>query len=117
LYEDEITGYLISGPSNSPEHGGLVMGPTMDHQIIRSLFKAFVLASRLVGDESALPRKVEGMIGRIAPNMKGQYGQLQEWLEDKDSPKDQHRHLSVCLRRACMNRFEGCGIVGRRGGT
>ena len=30
--------WLISGPSNSPETGGLVMGPTMDHQIIRNLF-------------------------------------------------------------------------------
>lgn len=94
LYEDEITGYLISGPSNSPENGGLVAGPTMDHQIIRALFKAYVLASRLVGDDSELPRKAQGMIGKIAPNMKGQYGQLQEWLEDKDSPENQHRHLS-----------------------
>ena len=30
--------WLISGPSGSPEIGGLVMGPTMDHQIIRDLF-------------------------------------------------------------------------------
>lgn len=94
LYEDEITGYLISGPSNSPENGGLVMGPTMDHQIIRSLFKAFVLASQLVGDESELTSKAAGMIDRIAPNMKGKHGQLQEWLEDKDNPENKHRHVS-----------------------
>ena len=94
LYEDEITGYLISGPSNSPENGGLVMGPTMDHQIIRSLFEAVVLASRLVGDDSDVPKKAAGMIDRIAPNMKGQHGQLQEWLEDKDNPKSTHRHVS-----------------------
>jgi alpha-L-fucosidase 2 len=94
LYEDEITGYLISGPSNSPENGGLVMGPTMDHQIIRSLFRAFVLASRLVGDENDLFAKAAGMIPSIAPNMKGRYGQLQEWLEDKDDPSNKHRHVS-----------------------
>jgi alpha-L-fucosidase 2 len=94
LYEDEITGYLISGPSNSPENGGLVMGPTMDHQIIRSLFEAVVLASRLVGDDSDLPAKVAGMVDRVAPNMKGQHGQLQEWLEDKDNPGNTHRHVS-----------------------
>ena len=34
------------------------------------------------------------MIPRIAPNMKGQYGQLQEWLEDKDNPNNKHRHVS-----------------------
>lgn len=106
LYEDEITGYLISGPSNSPENGGLVMGPAMDHQIIRSLFEAFVLASRLVADESELPRKAEAMIEKIAPNMKGQYGQLQEWLEDKDNPQNRHRHLSHL-----WGVFPGCDIT------
>jgi alpha-L-fucosidase 2 len=94
LYEDEITGFLISGPSNSPENGGLVMGPTMDHQIIRSLFKAYILASKLLGDDGELQDKAVAMIERIAPNRIGQYGQLQEWLEDKDNPKNKHRHLS-----------------------
>ncbi len=94
LVEDKITGYLISGPSNSPENGGLVMGPTMDHQIIRSLFKAYVLASQLVGDNGPLPEKAAGMIDSIAPNMIGKHGQLQEWLEDKDDPDNKHRHVS-----------------------
>ena len=30
----------------------------------------------------------------IAPNLIGQYGQLQEWLEDKDDPENKHRHVS-----------------------
>jgi alpha-L-fucosidase 2 len=33
LIEDPKTEWLISTPSNSPENGGLVAGPTMDHQI------------------------------------------------------------------------------------
>jgi alpha-L-fucosidase 2 len=32
-------GLAVSCPSNSHENGGLVSGPTMDHQIIKSLFK------------------------------------------------------------------------------
>ena len=40
LVKSPSKGWLISGPSNSPEQGGLVMGPTMDHQIVRSLFGA-----------------------------------------------------------------------------
>lgn len=94
LYEDEITDHLISGPSNSPENGGLVMGPTMDHQIIRSLFTAYLQAGRLLGEKSALATTVEGMLPRIAPNKIGRHGQLQEWLEDKDNPKNTHRHVS-----------------------
>src|SRR5690606_39488285 len=33
LVKDAKTGWLVSSPSNSPENGGLVKGPTMDHQI------------------------------------------------------------------------------------
>ena len=45
--------WLITGPSNSPEQGGLVMGPTMDHQIMRSLFGAVIAASRSCSDVDA----------------------------------------------------------------
>jgi alpha-L-fucosidase 2 len=31
---------------------------------------------------------------QIAPLQIGRYGQLQEWLEDKDDPNNQHRHVS-----------------------
>ncbi|MEO7766911.1 MAG: glycoside hydrolase family 95-like protein, partial [Ferruginibacter sp.] len=31
---------------------------------------------------------------RLAPMHIGQYGQLQEWLDDIDNPKDNHRHIS-----------------------
>jgi len=34
------------------------------------------------------------MHARIAPNQIGKHGQLQEWLEDKDDPKSDHRHVS-----------------------
>ena len=34
------------------------------------------------------------MVDKIAPNQIGQYGQLQEWLEDKDDPENKHRHVS-----------------------
>jgi len=94
LYEDPLTGWLISGPSNSPEQGGLVMGPTMDHQIIRSLFKACIEAARILDTDKEFAAKLATMVPRIAPNQVGQYGQLQEWTEDKDDPKNQHRHVS-----------------------
>jgi alpha-L-fucosidase 2 len=86
--------WLISGPSNSPEHGGLVMGPTMDHQIIGSLFGHVIEASRVLGVDDDLRAKLTDMRARIAPNQIGRYGQLQEWLEDIDNPQDRHRHVS-----------------------
>jgi alpha-L-fucosidase 2 len=94
LVKDPITGFLISGPSNSPEQGGLVMGPTMDHQIVRSLFAATARAASILRCDAEFAAKLDSMRGQIAPNMVGRHQQLQEWLEDKDDPKNQHRHVS-----------------------
>jgi alpha-L-fucosidase 2 len=123
LVEDPVTKSLISTPSNSPEQGGLVAGPAMDHQIIRSLFKACVEASEILGKQTSphslvgtsgplvrtgeppiptgtalsdtvLVERLRGQVARIAPNTIGRHGQLQEWMEDKDDPKNQHRHVS-----------------------
>lgn len=86
--------WLITGPSNSPEQGGLVMGPTMDHQIVRGLFGGVVAASRLLNTDPELRRQLMDLRERIAPNQIGKHGQLQEWLEDVDDPENQHRHVS-----------------------
>jgi alpha-L-fucosidase 2 len=94
LVEDPKTKWLISGPSNSPEQGGLVMGPTMDHQLIRSLFAACSEAARVLGTDAEFAAKLDALRPRIAPNQIGKHGQLQEWLEDKDDPNNKHRHVS-----------------------
>ena len=94
LIKDPKTGWLISTPSNSPENGGLVAGPTMDHQIIRDLFSNCIEAAVILGVDKDFREKLAELRSRIAPNQIGQYGQLQEWLEDKDDPKNQHRHIS-----------------------
>ncbi len=94
LVEDPRSGNLISTPSNSPEQGGLVAGPTMDHQIIRSLFRACIEASEILEVDEPFRKQLADMVPRIAPNHIGQHGQLQEWLEDKDDPNNHHRHVS-----------------------
>ncbi|UCC43191.1 MAG: hypothetical protein JSU65_08550 [Candidatus Zixiibacteriota bacterium] len=86
--------WLISGPSNSPEIGGLVMGPTMDHQIIRSLFSWTIESAQILNVDAEFAARLAKLRGRIAPNQIGRHGQLQEWLEDKDDPKNKHRHIS-----------------------
>ncbi len=86
--------WLISGPSNSPEHGGLVMGPTMDHQIIRNLFANTMEAAKILNVDNELVSELDEKRAKIAPNQIGQYGQLMEWMEDVDNPKDDHRHVS-----------------------
>ncbi len=94
LVEDPLTGWLVSGPSNSPEQGGLVMGPTMDHQIIRVLFRACIEAARVLDTDAAFAAQLGKLLPRIAPNQVGRHNQLQEWVEDKDDPGNTHRHVS-----------------------
>jgi len=94
LIEDPQTSWLISSPSNSPEQGGLVAGPTMDHQIIRDLFSNCIEAAKILDVDEDFRRKLTELQGRIAPNQIGRRGQLQEWLEDRDNPNNKHRHIS-----------------------
>jgi alpha-L-fucosidase 2 len=94
LVKDPKTGWLISTPSNSPEQGGLVAGPTMDHQIIRSLFDCTVKASGILGVDEEFAEHLTQIRNQIAPNQIGRLGQLQEWLQDIDSPDNTHRHVS-----------------------
>ena len=94
LVKDPKTGKLVSGPSNSPEQGGLVMGPTMDHQIIRNLLADTIAAADTLGVDKDFAAQLRTVRAEIAPNQIGQHGQLQEWMEDKDDPKNTHRHVS-----------------------
>ena len=94
LVETPDGGLLITGPSNSPENGGLVMGPTMDRQIVRNLFGNTIAAAAILGIDADFAAELESLRRRIAPNAVGRLGQLQEWLEDIDDPANKHRHVS-----------------------
>jgi len=91
---DPATGWLISPLSNSPEIGGLVAGPSMDHQIVRALFHATTQASQILDVDADLRAQLLETRERIAPNQIGRHGQLQEWLVDGDDPEEKHRHVS-----------------------
>ena len=86
--------WLVSGPSNSPETGGLVMAPTMDHQIIRNLFSNTIETASILGVDPQFVDVLKQTRSKIAPNLIGKHGQLQEWLIDQDDPENEHRHVS-----------------------
>jgi alpha-L-fucosidase 2 len=78
----------------------------MDHQIIRNLFSNCIDASEILNVDAEFRDKLRKMRARIAPNQIGRHGQLQEWLEDKDDPKNKHRHVSHL-----WGLFPGCEIT------
>lgn len=94
LVKDPATGLLISGPTNSPEHGGLVMGTAMDHQIIRDLYSACIQASEILNVDGELREVMKANRKQLMPNKIGRFGQLQEWTVDIDDTTNKHRHVS-----------------------
>lgn len=99
LVEDPKRGSLITSPSISPEHrhrGGtsLCAGPTMDMQVLRDVFGACIEAGKILGLDAEFRGKLDRARKRLAPMQVGRHGQLQEWLDDWDSPTDTHSHVS-----------------------
>jgi alpha-L-fucosidase 2 len=94
LVRDPKTGWLVTTPSFSPEQGTLCAGPTMDNQLIRSLWQTTVAAARVLGTDADLAAQLEKLLPQLPPNQIGQHGQLQEWLDDVDQPNNNHRHMS-----------------------
>ena len=100
LVEDPNTGYLVVVPSCSPENrpksqdGNLQSGVTMDNQLLSDLFSNIEMASGILGVDSEFSDTLRTLRRRLTPMQVGQYGQLQEWAEDWDSPTDHHRHIS-----------------------
>jgi alpha-L-fucosidase 2 len=66
----------------------------MDHAIIKSLFKICIRTSEILNEDHAFADTLGKMLPLIAPYQIGKYGQLQEWLQDKDDPDNHHRHVS-----------------------
>ncbi len=88
------TGWLLTGPSVSPENKGIVIDATMDNQLLRSLFAHTIAASAILRVDSAFADTLRTLRAKLPPDQVGRLGQLQEWLEDRDDPNDHHRHVS-----------------------
>jgi alpha-L-fucosidase 2 len=70
------------------------LGPTIDMQIYRELFNHTAQAAQILGKDEKFAKQLTAAAVRLAPHQVGQYGQLQEWLEDYEEPEPQHRHVS-----------------------
>ena len=100
LVKHPTKGWLVVCPGESPEHGGkgrpspLDAGVTMDNQIVTELYTNVLEAARIVDNHDSLLSVVSSQLKQLAPMQIGRWGQLQEWLDDLDDPKDDHRHFS-----------------------
>lgn len=62
--------------------------------MVSDLFHNTLEAASLMGESSTFMDSLQTVVQNLAPMQVGRWGQLQEWMEDWDNPKDRHRHTS-----------------------
>jgi alpha-L-fucosidase 2 len=87
-------GRVVAPEGWSPEHGPIEDGVSYDQQIVWDLLDNTVQAARALGVDPEFRDELARLRDRLAGPQIGRWGQLQEWLKDRDDPADTHRHVS-----------------------
>ena len=103
MVEDPNTGYLVTGPSISPENGfkmedgrgfSASMMPTLDRAVVYQIYTACIESSKLLNVDKKMRKQLEADIKRLPPISIGKDGQIKEWLLDVVRQDPSHRHSS-----------------------
>ena len=103
LIEEPVHKWLVVSPSISPENAPysirqkwicIAAGTTIDNLLVYDLFTKTIKAAEILKTDKELVKSLQELIKRLPPMQIGQHSQLQEWMDDWDNPKDQHRHVS-----------------------
>ncbi|WP_053978573.1 glycoside hydrolase family 95 protein [Mangrovimonas xylaniphaga] len=99
LVEEPKNNWLVICPSMSPENSHhekttIAGGTTMDNQLVNDVFNNVIEASKNLGIDKAYADSLSSILPKLAPMQVGNWGQLQEWMEDWDQEGDKHRHVS-----------------------
>lgn len=103
---DPRNGYLVTGPSTSPENGfsyngkgiSLSMMPTVDRVLVVELFDALIKASEILKTDKLFRDSLQKALKKLPPmQISKRYGIVQEWMEDYEEAYRNHRHTSHLL--------------------
>jgi alpha-L-fucosidase 2 len=103
LIEEPTNKWLVTAPANSPENGfrtknnqvvHVVMGPTIDMQLLRYLFDACIEGSKVLGIDAKFRNELVNKKSRLAPTRIGSDGRIMEWLQEYEEAEPTHRHVS-----------------------
>ncbi len=97
-WEDHLValpdGTLVTPDGWSPEHGPEQKGVTYDQEAVWDLFTNYLDAAAALDVDPDYRAKVAQMREKLLKPRIGKWGQLMEWPDDIDDPKDTHRHSS-----------------------
>ena len=98
FWEDHLKalpdGRLVVPNGWSPEHGPDEDGVSYNQEIVWDLFNNFVSAADVLGADKNYRDKIAMLRDKLVTPKIGKWGQLQEWMTDRDDPNDHHRHTS-----------------------
>lgn len=98
FWEDQLKhdsqGRLIAPEDFSPEHGPREEGVSFAQQLVWDLFTNYIEATRVLDVDHEYREVIAGMRGKLLGPQIGKWGQLQEWMTDRDDPANRHRHVS-----------------------
>jgi alpha-L-fucosidase 2 len=98
FWEDHLVaradGALVTPDGWSPEHGPEEPGVTYDQEIVWDLFTNYLEAAAALDVDAEYRQKVALLREKLLKPKIGAWGQLQEWPEDRDDIRDEHRHTS-----------------------
>ena len=87
-------GALVAPNGYSPEHGPREDGVSHDQQLIWDLFTNTIEAADALQTDKEFRDLLAAKRAKLLGPKIGRWGQLQEWMVDRDDPHDTHRHLS-----------------------
>ncbi len=100
-------GTLVAPNGYSPEHGPREDGVSHDQQLIWDLFNNTVEAADALGIDREFRDLIAGKRDRLLGPKIGKWGQLQEWMVDRDDPRTRtatSRTWSRCIPAARSRR-------------
>jgi alpha-L-fucosidase 2 len=87
-------GTLVAPGGRSPEQGPVADGVSYDQQLCWDLLSNTMEAGEALGVDEELRAQLKAKRDKLLGPRIGKWGQLQEWMEDLDDPKNTHRHIS-----------------------
>jgi alpha-L-fucosidase 2 len=98
FWEDHLKslpdGRLVVPNAWSPEHGPEEDGVSYSQEIVWDLFNNYVQAADALNIDNNYRDQIAALRDKLVVPKIGKWGQLQEWMTDRDDPNDHHRHTS-----------------------